>query len=144
MTFSRTPGIAPEPGSMSELGQSRRFLRAHATSGYPPKLTVKADGRTGSLARKTVSCGDTGLEKLLNQQGELQVRRRSHLSCSDIASTTDQPGELSGLDAGASEQTLFWRFSSKWPMRGPSSHETTSATEGVGLCALYHTLHTGG
>src|SRR5260370_37544671 len=27
----------------SRMGQSRRFLRVHGTSGYPPKLTVKAD-----------------------------------------------------------------------------------------------------
>jgi hypothetical protein len=30
---------------MPEMGRPRHILRAHATSGYPVKLTVKADRR---------------------------------------------------------------------------------------------------
>jgi len=33
----------------SLLGHSRGFLRVNVTSGYPPKLTVRADIQTGSL-----------------------------------------------------------------------------------------------
>jgi hypothetical protein len=40
---------------MSGVDHSRRFLRMDATSGYPPKLTVKADGRAGSLEPVTDS-----------------------------------------------------------------------------------------
>ena len=32
-----------DDGHRSAMGHSRRFLRAPATSGYPPKLTMKAD-----------------------------------------------------------------------------------------------------
>jgi hypothetical protein len=38
------------------VGHSRRFRRVHATSGYPPKLTVEETWRTraADLKRKSV------------------------------------------------------------------------------------------
>jgi hypothetical protein len=33
----------PTPPRLVGMGHARRFLRLHATSGYPPKRTVKAD-----------------------------------------------------------------------------------------------------
>jgi hypothetical protein len=38
---------------MSEMGHSRRFLLVHATSGYPPKFTEKADA---GCRRLILSC----------------------------------------------------------------------------------------
>jgi hypothetical protein len=67
------------------MGHSRRFRQLHATSGYPPKLTVKEEARTDSLGQlpppKPATADSIEVPKAAATSSAVCARRARTLLC---------------------------------------------------------------